>query len=45
MATSARLDLTGDAGAFEVRLDLEAREGDEVRWTRSWRRRIPRHLG
>jgi hypothetical protein len=45
VATSARLDLTGDAGAFEVRLDLEAREGDEVRWTRSWHRRIPRHLG
>jgi hypothetical protein len=45
VATSVRLDLTGDAGAFEVRLDLEAREGDEVRMTRSWHRRIPRHLG
>jgi hypothetical protein len=44
VATTARLDLEGDAGAFEVRLDLEAREGDEVRWTRSWHRRIPRHL-
>jgi hypothetical protein len=29
VATSARLDLRGDADAFEVRLDLEAREGDE----------------
>jgi uncharacterized protein len=45
VATSVRLDLRGDAEAFEVRLDLEAREGDELRWTRSWRRRIPRRLG
>jgi uncharacterized protein len=44
VATSARLDLRGDADAFEVRLDLEAREGDELRWARSWHRRIPRHL-
>ena len=45
VATSARLDLRGDAEAFEVRLDLEAREGGELRWSRSWRRRIPRRLG
>jgi uncharacterized protein len=45
VATSARLDLRGDADAFEVQLDLEAREGDELRWARTWRRRIPRHLG
>ena len=45
MATSVRLDLRGDADAFEVQLDLEAREGDEPRWARSWRRRIPRQLG
>jgi putative CocE/NonD family hydrolase len=45
VATTARLDLTGDAGAYDVRLELEVREGDEVRWTRSWHRRIPRHLG
>jgi hypothetical protein len=44
VATSARLDLRGDADAFEVQLDLEAREGDELRWTRTWHRRIPRHL-
>jgi hypothetical protein len=31
--------------ATSVRLDLEAREGDEPRWARSWRRRIPRRLG
>ena len=30
--------------ATSARLDLEAREGDELRWTRSWHRRIPRHL-
>ena len=45
VATSARLDLRGGADAFEVRLDLEVHEGDEVRWTRSWHRRIPRRLG
>jgi uncharacterized protein len=45
VTTSARLDLRGDGDAFEVRLALEASEGDELRWTRSWHRRIPRHLG
>jgi hypothetical protein len=45
VATSVRLDLRCDADAFEVRLDLDAREGDELRWARTWRRRIPRHLG
>ena len=45
MATSARLDLRGDGEAFEVGLDLEAREGDELRWSRSWHRRISRRLG
>jgi uncharacterized protein len=44
VTTTARLDLKIDADAFEVQLDLEAREGDEARWTRSWHRRIPRHL-
>ena len=44
VATSVRLDLRGDADAYEVQLDLEAREGDELRWARTWRRRIPRHL-
>ena len=44
VAISARLDLRGDADAFEVRLELEACEGDELRWTRTWHRRIPRHL-
>ncbi|HEX2157563.1 MAG TPA: CocE/NonD family hydrolase [Actinomycetes bacterium] len=44
VTTTARLDLEIDADAFEVQLDLEAREGDQARWTRSWHRRIPRHL-
>jgi hypothetical protein len=44
VATTARLDLRGDADAFDVRIDLEVRDGDEPRWTRSWRRRIPRQL-
>jgi hypothetical protein len=45
VATGVRLDLRGHAEAFDVQLDLEAREGDEPRWTRSWHRRIPRQLG
>ncbi|HET6749720.1 MAG TPA: hypothetical protein VFL71_10700 [Actinomycetes bacterium] len=45
VATSARLDLRGDADAFDVRIDLEVREGDQPRWKRSWQRRIPRRLG
>ncbi|HYJ71453.1 MAG TPA: CocE/NonD family hydrolase [Actinomycetota bacterium] len=44
VATGVRLDLRGDADAYEVQLDLEAREGDELRWARTWHRRIPRHL-
>ena len=44
VATSVRLDLRGDAEAFEVELALEAREGDDPPWTRTWRRRIPRRL-
>jgi hypothetical protein len=45
VATSARLDLRGDADAFDVRIDLEVRDGDQPRWKRSWQRRIPRRLG
>ena len=45
VATTARVDLRGDADAFDVRVDLEVREGGEPRWNRSWRRRIPRRLG
>jgi hypothetical protein len=45
VATSVRHDLRGDAEAFEVQLDLEAREDDQPRWARSWHRRIPRRLG
>jgi hypothetical protein len=45
VATTARLDLHIDTDAFEVHLELEAHEGDELRWARSWHHRIPRHLG
>jgi hypothetical protein len=41
VATSARLELQADAEAFEVDLELEARDGDQPPWTRSWHRRIP----
>jgi uncharacterized protein len=45
VASTARLDLRGDADAFEVRVDLGVAEAGEPRWNRSWRRRIPRRLG
>jgi len=45
VATTARLDLRGGTDAFDVRLDLEVREGEQPGLTRSWRRRIPRRLG
>jgi hypothetical protein len=45
VATTARLDFCGDADAFDLRLDLEIRDGDETPWRRSRRRRILRRLG
>jgi hypothetical protein len=45
VATAAGLDLRGGADAFDVRLGLEVREGEQLSLARSWRRRIPRRLG
>jgi hypothetical protein len=45
VATTARLDSRGAADAFDLRLDLEVRDGGETPWPRPWRRRIPRRLG
>lgn len=45
VASSARLELRGDAEAFDVRVDLEVHEDGQPPRTRSWRRRIPRRLG
>jgi predicted acyl esterase len=42
---SARLELRGDAEAFDVRVDLEVHEDGQPPWTRRWRRRVPRRLG
>ena len=42
---SFRVEWPEAAVTTGVRLDLEAREGDELRWSRSWHRRIPRRLG
>jgi putative CocE/NonD family hydrolase len=41
-ASAVRID--SDADAYQVRIDLEAREGDEVVWSRRWERRITRNL-
>jgi len=42
--TIARTVMTSDATHFIVRADLDAYEGDVRIYTRSWDRRIPRHL-
>jgi hypothetical protein len=42
--TASALRIDSDADAYQVRIDLEAREGDEVFWSRRWERRIPRNL-
>jgi len=42
--TASRLRIDSDAGAYRVRLDLDVREDDQVRWSRRWERRVPRNL-
>jgi hypothetical protein len=42
--TEARLALRSDAEAYHVHLELDASEGNELRWTRRWDRTIPRNL-
>jgi len=42
--TASRLRIDSDADAYHVRIDLEAREVDEVRWSKRWERTIPRNL-
>jgi predicted acyl esterase len=42
--TASALRIDSDAEAYQVRIDLEAREGDELVWSRRWERRIPRNL-
>ena len=40
--TASRLRVDSDAGAYRVRIEIDAGEGDEIRWSRRWERRIPR---
>jgi predicted acyl esterase len=42
--SEARLDVRSDAEAFDVTVDLDVHEDDELVRTRSWSRRIPRRL-
>jgi hypothetical protein len=44
VSTHATLDVTADADAYDVRVNLEAREGDALVDERHWQRRIPRRL-
>jgi uncharacterized protein len=42
--TEARMRIDSDADAYHVRIEIDAGEGDEPRWSRRWERRIPRNL-
>jgi putative CocE/NonD family hydrolase len=42
--SEARLEVRSDAEAFDVTVDLDVHEDDELVRTRSWSRRIPRRL-
>ncbi len=42
--TASRLRIDSDADAYQVRIDLEAREEDELVWSRRWERRVARNL-
>jgi predicted acyl esterase len=42
--SSSHLRVDSDAEAYHVRIRIEAGEGDAVRWSRSWERRIGRTL-
>ena len=42
--TASRLRIDSDVEAYQVRIDLEAREDDGVRWSRRWERGIARNL-
>jgi hypothetical protein len=42
--STSRLRVDSDAEAYRVRIEIEAGEGDAVRWSRRWERRIDRNL-
>lgn len=42
--STSRLRIDSDAATYRVRVEVDAGEGDEIRWSRRWERRIPRML-
>jgi putative CocE/NonD family hydrolase len=42
--TESRTRIDSDAGAYHVRIEIDAGEDDQVRWSRRWERTIPRNL-
>jgi putative CocE/NonD family hydrolase len=42
--TEARLSLRSDASTYHLRMELDAFENDEPKWSRNWERSIPRKL-
>jgi putative CocE/NonD family hydrolase len=42
--TRSHLWIDSDATSYHATVEIEAREDDEVRWSRRWERRIPRNL-
>lgn len=43
--SEVRMQLRSDAASWDVHVELDVLEGDEVRWRRAWDRRFPRELG
>lgn len=44
VGSEVRGTVRSDREAYELHLELDVSEGDEILWSRRWERRIPRHL-
>ncbi len=44
VSAEARNRIASDAEAYHVRIEIDAAENDEPRWSKRWERRIPRKL-
>jgi hypothetical protein len=42
--TESRTRIDSDADAYHVRIEIDAGEDDEIRWSGRWERTIPRNL-
>jgi hypothetical protein len=44
VASEVHADLSSDKDSYHVDINLEVTENDQPKWTRTWKRSIPRHL-